>query len=120
MPAERRDTSDVQRPAWSPPEAPCVFLRHSAFFFFFFFNLDVMFVSSSPCARLKSWRQNYRKIPAGERRERHKSAPAAAEPGLPAPGEGKHAPAHALARAPKITLAGRAPTRGPPGAHLRG
>lgn len=89
-------------------------------FFFFFFNLDVMFVSSSPCARLKSWRQNYRKIPAGERRERHKSAPAAAEPGLPAPGEGKHAPAHALARAPKITLAGRAPTRGPPGAHLRG
>lgn len=77
----------------------------------------MMFVSSSPRTRFKSWRQNYRKIPAGERRERHKSAPAAAAgPGLPVPGEGKHAPAHAPPRAPKITRAGRAPTR-PRGTH---
>lgn len=54
----------------------------SAFFFFFFFNLDVMFVWSWPSARLKSRRQNYRKMSAGERRKRHKSAPAAA----PSPG----------------------------------
>lgn len=78
----------------------------------------MMFVSSSRRTRFKSWRQNYRKIPAGERRERHKSAPAAAAagPGLPVPGEGKHAPAHAPPRAPKITRAGRAPTR-PRGTH---
>lgn len=76
----------------------------------------MMFVSSSRRTRFKSWRQNYRKIPAGKRK-RHKSAPAAAAgPGLPVPGKGKHAPAHAPPRAPKITRAGRAPTR-PRGTH---
>ncbi|XP_078210694.1 uncharacterized protein LOC118148822 [Callithrix jacchus] len=72
---------------------------------------DVCF-ELSPCARLKSRRQNYRKIPAGERRD--KSAWAPAEPRLAAPGEGKHAPTHSPLRAPKITRAGRAPTPGQP------
>nr|XP_035133867.2 translation initiation factor IF-2-like [Callithrix jacchus] len=72
---------------------------------------DVCF-ELSPCARLKSRQQNYRKIPAGERRD--KSAWAPAEPRLAAPGEGKHAPTHSPLRAPKITRAGRAPTPGQP------
>lgn len=118
----------VRGPSSSPPPAAAAAasVASSAFFsfflsfLFFFFNLDVMFVSSSPRTQLKSWRQNYREISAGKRRERHKSAPVAVEPGLPAPGDGKHAPAHALRRAPKITRAGWAPTPGPPGAHFRG
>ncbi|XP_049726650.1 atherin-like [Elephas maximus indicus] len=47
----------------------------------------------------------------GEKRETRVSARGGGA-GLPAPGEGKHAPTHAPPRAPKITRAARRPPRG--------